>query len=144
MKKVAILFLLIIPLCSFGQRELSINTDLGSVTDTCVHPFRANNGVYISFDFTDLRSDTTELTIYKADWDNTLRKYTVAAITVSGVTWPLVLSKATSFNIFDVDMDGDDDTTSVKGFSLPFYNADAFCWRTTKQDSGTYVVRITK
>jgi hypothetical protein len=143
MKKVAILFLFI-PLCSFGQRELSINTDLGSVTDTCVRPFRANNGVYISFDFTDLRSDTTELTVYKADWDNTLRKYTVASITTTGVTWPLALSKATTFNIFDVDMDGVDDTTSVRGFSFPFYNADAVCWRTTKQDSGIYVVRITK
>ena len=144
MKKVAILLLTLISIPVFSQVEFSINTDLRSIEDTCLRPFRTDRSVYVSVDYTDLSADTTELTIYMADWDRSSDSYVVEPAYIPGVTWPLVLSKAADPTYFDVTGDGLIDTTNVKAFTFKVYSATALCWKTTKQDSGTYVLRVTK
>jgi hypothetical protein len=144
MKKVAFL-LIFIPVLCFGQTKILINTDLEARTDTCIKPFRSTTPVSISFDFTALRSDTTTLTVYLADWDSDLHKYipTNASIPFN-LTFPLTLNKTTYRTIFDVDYDGDRDTISALRLWASDWPTSSLCWTTAKQDSGIMIVRINK
>ena len=134
MKKVVCFLMFFLSVYTFGQTELSYEmSDItGSDSGYCINNFKTKNPVVLSFDFTDLVGDTTELTLYAADKSGT--QY-IPAEFESGYA---VLNKSNYQIIFN------EDTINVIHFYKKDWFDDAFCFKVAKQDSGTLTLRIKK